>query len=115
MSNVIITITDAAGDNIKLSVEYAEGFRADSPACQAAIMITKFMDQIADVRAPPAVHGAASGELGAAMTGDLPQQANDDLQRALAKMRQDAEVRVAAKNGPYDFHDSSRARMVDNE
>lgn len=88
-----ITLEDVGDDSFNLTTNYEGGYQVGSMAHEAVIMICKFMDQIAEQRSRVAYHGDTTGELSAAMTGELPEQANAELQATLNRMREQADAR----------------------
>lgn len=93
MSKATITLEDVGDDSFNLSTDFEGGYQVGSMAHEAVVMITKFMDQIAEQRSRRAVHGDETGELSAAMEGELPPAANAELQATLTKMREQADAR----------------------
>ena len=93
MSKATITLEDVGDGSFNLSTDFEGGYQVGSMAHEAVVMITKFMDEIAEQRSRVSVHGDQTGELSAAMSNDLPEAANAELQATLTRMRERADAR----------------------
>jgi len=111
-----ITLEDVGDDSFNLTTDYEGGYQVGSMAHEAVVMITKFMDQIAEQRSRVQFHGDETGELEKAMNDETP---NGELQAALTKMREAAdagrEVEVTTVLPMMDVQQARALVMVAND